>query len=41
MGGVSVSINFGGVSVRDDTDIQKISDLVTQEMTRKLQIYNL
>lgn len=41
MGGVSVSINFGGVSVRDDSDIKKISDLVTEEMTRKLQIYNL
>ena len=41
MGGVSVSINFGGVSVRDDSDIKKISDLVTEEMTRKLRLYNL
>ena len=41
LGGMSVSINFGGVSVRDDSDIQKISNLVTEEMTRKLRLYNL
>lgn len=40
-GGVSLSINFGGVSVRNDDDIKRISDMITEEMTRKLQLYNL
>ena len=39
--GVTVSINFGGVSVRNDNDINSIASLISDELTRKLQLYKL
>jgi len=37
--GVNVSINFGGVSVRNDGDIQSIARTVENSLIRKLQVY--
>ena len=35
---MSVSINFGGVSVRSDSDVQAIARTVTDELTRQIQL---
>lgn len=37
--GVNVSINFGGVSVRNDGDITEIARQVENALTRKMQLY--
>ena len=41
LGGMSVSIKFGGVSVRSDSDVQGIARTVTDELTRQIQLSNL
>lgn len=38
-GGPSISINFGGVSVRNDSDIRAIASAVEESITRKMQLY--
>lgn len=38
LGGVTVSINFGGVSVRNESDINSIANMVADTLTRKLQL---
>lgn len=39
--GVTVHINMGGVSVRNDLDIQKVAQEVSRELTRQLETYKL
>lgn len=38
-GGMNVSINFGGISVRNDWDIRAITKAVEDSLTRKMQLY--
>jgi SLT domain-containing protein len=38
-GSPSISINFGGVSVRGDSDIRAIATAVEDSITRKMQLY--
>jgi hypothetical protein len=38
-GGMNVSINFWGVSVRNDGDIREITRAVEDSLTRKIQLY--
>ena len=41
LGGVSVSINFGGVSVRNDNDINSIASIIKDTLTREIQLSKL
>lgn len=38
---MSVSINFGDVSVRNEGDINTLASIIEEKLTRQMQLYKL